>query len=107
MPRLRLIGLILFVTAVLIAFAAAATQTTHIRFGPANRTLDPNASQSDTNIPADSQPPLVEFRNVPIVYPLAGVGALGLLLWFAPAAAQPTARPKRRRRSSRSRRRQK
>jgi hypothetical protein len=41
MPHIRLIGLVLFITAIFLAMAAAATHTTHIRF----KRFDPNADR--------------------------------------------------------------
>lgn len=96
MPRVRLTGLFLFITAIFIALAAAATQTTHIRFKRPDRVVameqDNNAAAANDPLPGDDTNAAgIQFRSVPIVYPLLVVGFLGLLLWFAPAAELPTA----------------
>jgi hypothetical protein len=56
MPHIRLIGLVLFITAVFLAMAAAVTHTTHIRF----KRYSPNP---------DRVVPLVDFQ------PVDGTGA--------------------------------
>lgn len=103
MPRVRLVGLFLFITAVFIALAAAATKTTHINFKRPDRVVEAEvAAQSPDGVGPGGTPPL-EFRSVPIVYPLLVVGAAGLMLWFGPAAALPRNETKKRRTTRRSR----
>lgn len=103
MPRVRLTGLFLFITAVFIALAAAATNTTHLRFQRPDRA----GTSPDATVPpatADPTPelqPEVEFVSVPIVYPLLAVAIVGLGLWFAPAAFVPQPKKTRRRTSRR------
>lgn len=87
MPRVRLIGLVLFITTIFLAMSAAATQTTHIRF-----------KQQAGNVDA------VQFTAVPVIYPLLASGTLGLLMWFVPTTLT-TARPQRRRRQKHAKRR--
>lgn len=78
MPRVRLTGLFLFITVLCLALATAVTQTSHIRF-----------KRSDTVVAAETvdgeSADRLQFVSVPVVYPLAGLGVLGLLLWFVPA----------------------
>lgn len=148
MERIRLTGLFLFITAIFLGLAAAATKTTHIDFntpdrlvgadspeettfgtesfdGPGSVTAGPkgadqgmpnsgNTELGGTDIDGTGQggeaqeKAAVQFTSVPIIYPLAGVGMLGLALWFVPATELPskqTTRKRRKRRStSRSRR---
>lgn len=128
MPQVRLIGLVLFITAIFLAMAAAATQTTHIRFKQpmrdANGRIIPGWQAPESQLsPAQSAaeavgsilPPApkggsqpanddgLQFTAVPVIYPLVVTGSLGLLMWFVPAALtaslfQRKRRPKRRRR---------
>ena len=89
--QVRLVGLFLFITAILLAMAAAATQTTHIRVSQ----LDSAPQQVPGDAPiADPTNggqtlPTNQFRSIPIVYPLTLVGVLGLALWFAPSIVLP------------------
>lgn len=125
MPQVRLIGLVLFITTIFLAMAAAATQTTHIRFKQpmrdANGRIIPGWQTPESQLshprppatPGDSiLPPAtagnsdaasdrtLQFTAVPVVYPLVVAGSLGLLMWFVPAAL--TARkPQRKRRTRR------
>ncbi len=57
--------------------AAAATQTTHIRFNQTTR-------DANGNIFLESQDPL-QFTAIPVIYPLVLAGGIGLLMWFIPA----------------------
>lgn len=103
MPRVRLVGLFLFITAFFIALAAVATKTTHINFKRPDRVVEAEiAAQTPEGVEPRSTPPL-EFRSVPIVYPLLVVGAAGLMLWFGPAAALPQKENQKRRTTRRSR----
>lgn len=128
MPQVRLIGLVLFITTVFLAMAAAATQTTHIRFKKPTRDAngDPIApwqtapsqqlgpqlpdtplpgSLQDADVPTDatsldSESPL-QFIAIPVIYPLTIAGGVGLLMWFVPAplsAAASSSKNRRRRR---------
>ena len=112
MPKVRLVGLFLFITAICIALAAAATRTTHVRFHrPSNSPppSDPNDGPVDVAPkevavpnPADAESyPEPNFASVPILYPLAGLATAGLTLWFFPSLVLPSSgkrrRPKRRR----------
>lgn len=125
MERIRLTGLFLFITAIFLGLAAAATKTTHIDFstpnplaaqdspvdktptGPEsanaespNTSESPNSPLNDSLEETRSKP---QFTSVPIIYPLTGVGMLGLALWFVPAAELPKkAAPPRKRRRRRS-----
>ncbi len=97
MPHLRLIGLVLFITAILLALAAAATKTTHIRIqtGAAahNFLASPAGNQPQSDLTPDGfdfgqhssatiEGPSPEFTSTPVVWPLLAAGATGLLLWF-------------------------
>ncbi len=108
MPHLRLIGLALFITSVFLAMAAAATQTSHIRFKrPSRLDQSPHKDpQSSEILPDGVEPttasPALHFVSVPVVYPLVAAGTFGLLLWFVPAPRRVS--KTRRRRSTRRRR---
>lgn len=80
MPRVRLTGLLLFVTAILLGLASAATRTSDIRVKQPDR---PGADQ------LSEEKDELQFAVVPIYYPLAVVAVAGLLLWFLPAAIVP------------------
>lgn len=107
MPRLRLIGLILFVTTIFVGMIAVATQTKEIRFtlpegqrpiiGQPER--DPREPRHGGELEGES-PDGVEFFRIPIAWPLTFSGGAGLLLWFgtAPRPTSPAARRRRRRR---------
>lgn len=131
MANIRLFGLVLIITTMLLGLAAVTTQTTQIRFrrdllSVANRqdlpqpdpwrSSDPNGQygygggQSGANQnpwqdsrPADSEAYGVEFVSVPVLFPLVAAGLLGLVLWFAPTVVTPKSTA--RRTSGRSRRR--
>jgi hypothetical protein len=115
MPLIRLIGLILFITSIFLALAAAATQTTHIRVKkPSARAQRANLVEEEPPViepeftpvlpPTDDAAlhqavePTIEFRTVPIVIPLAISSSLGLALWFFPAVLESTGSSKPRRR---------
>ena len=123
MPRVRLTGLFLFTTSIILGLASAATRTTHLRFqrpdshplmGNAETTplpdsrLDPRLPQSGSQPFTDPQATQVEtlqFISVPIIYPLSGIALSGLALWFIPAAIFPqpnqaTSRSRKRRRKA-------
>ena len=103
MPHLRLIGLILFITALFLALAAAATQTTQIRVNRGLRpsTLPASDSTDERAANADGSAAPLEFVSVPVVWPLGLAGGLGLLMWFATAPREPTGRSRRRRKRRR------
>lgn len=86
MPRVRLTGLLLFITAILLGLASAATRTSHLRVEQPSSVANPVVGPT-TELPPESQP--LDFVNVPIFYPLAVVAAAGLLMWFVPAAIIP------------------
>ncbi len=125
MPQVRLIGLVLFITTIFLAMAAAATQTTHIRFKQPVRDADGRIIpgwQAPASQPAPPLPPAasgelilppamadgstagsdqaLQFTAVPVVYPLVVAGSLGLLMWFVPAALT-SRKPQRKRRAIR------
>lgn len=92
--QLRLIGLALIITSIILALAAAATQTTHIRIKqPESQT----ASDTDGQ-PFVLPPEPVKFTSIPILWPLLLAGGLGTLLWFATPTGSRSAGSKRRRR---------
>jgi len=94
MQQLRLFGLVLFITTIFLAMAAAATQTTHIRFKQPSH----DAGPADDNS--------LQFTAIPVVYPLVIAGGIGLLMWFVPAPLTAH-KPARKKRRSSSRRRRK
>ncbi len=109
--QLRLIGLVLFITTLFLAMAAAATKTTHIRF---KKSSPVNANQSSGHaretlgsveqaspLPAPSQ--ALEFVAVPVIYPLLIAGVVGLLMWFVPAPRREIKSARKRTRRSRRR----
>ena len=116
MPQVRLLGLVLFITSIFLAMAAAATHTTHIRFnqpaGDARGGNFPDSQAPDASIlppryadqaqTGAANPP--QFAAVPVVYPLLGAGVLGLLMWFVPATITPS-KSRRQRRGKRQPRR--
>jgi hypothetical protein len=89
MQRLRLFGLILFITTIFLSLAAWATQTVEIRL------FDMRQSQEVDESNGNEQP---TFIAVPIVLPLALAGGLGLFLWFGSAPREPVVNRRRRRR---------
>ncbi|MEZ6134720.1 MAG: hypothetical protein R3C53_07410 [Pirellulaceae bacterium] len=116
MPQVRLIGLVLFVTAVFLTLVAAMTQTSHIRLkqpGRMQAAEQPAQPHAAANGPLDSQPnppeenaaPKVAFISIPILWPLAIAGCLGLILWFSTTPFTPAKPTSRRRGRSRRRKR--
>jgi hypothetical protein len=120
MSQIRLIGLVLFITAIFLTLAAGLTQTTHIRLKrPESRSgnmveetpnipstgtppLDsPPGAPQETQPPAEPPRPQVEFMSIPIAWPLLVAGGLGLLIWFSTAPRLPTKPPRRRRKRRR------
>lgn len=118
MPRLRLIGLILFITTIFVGMIAVATQTKEIRFtlpegqrpligqpdrdpsAAAPRMPDfrqPNSAAPTLGDDAQRERPEVEFFRIPIAWPLALSGGAGLFLWFAPAPRRLSEAARRRR----------
>jgi hypothetical protein len=104
---LRLVGLTLFITAIMLALAAAVTQTTHIRLYSGGRfapQLEAAASTTPPNSAAHTEPilppglpsarpnspvatpsefdPNLQFETIPIAWPLMIAGGAGLMLWF-------------------------
>jgi hypothetical protein len=123
MANIRLFGLVLIITAMLLGLAAVTTQTTQIRFRrdllSAATSLDqqepdpwqssfPNAqrgygsqqSQGDPNhwlgsAQTNSDANGVEFVSVPVLFPLVAAGLLGLVFWFAPTVVAPSSSARR------------
>lgn len=122
MSHIRLIGLLLFITAITLALAAAATQTTHVQvssqWGLLLQGASPSTgSESSTTIPPAGSTP-ADYTNVqdshvhdwdyaahqahfdstaiPIAWPLLATGGAGLLLWFIQAPAELRPSPKKR-----------
>lgn len=92
MPLLRLIGLALFITAILLALAAAITKTTHIRMQAPGRVAQeqsdptsvlppPMGSGIGSEVP-QGNPDAMHFQSVPVVWPLLIAAGTGLLMWF-------------------------
>lgn len=92
MQQTRLLGLILFITTIFLAMAAVATQTQEIRLFDGRNSSQPvnEAEQTEEAIP--------KFVSIPILWPLAIAGGIGLVLWFVPAPREPSVKRKRRRR---------
>jgi beta-lactamase regulating signal transducer with metallopeptidase domain len=115
MPRLRLNGLILFITSIFLAFAAVVTQTTHIQVKRPSRYVTPSAGeqtppvdapQSETatsqNTANNSSPPsALQFASVPVTIPLTIAATLGMLMWFLPTLFVSSTPIRRRRRRKR------
>lgn len=103
MPRVRLTGLMLFITAIILGLAAAITQTSHLQF------KRPDLASVESNEPPQNEGEVfpLQFSSIPIIYPLIGVGLLGLALWFIPGGVSSALdrRSKRRRPRKTSRRR--
>ncbi|MEM8732780.1 MAG: hypothetical protein AAGG44_01065 [Planctomycetota bacterium] len=110
MPRVRLTGLFLFITAIFLGLASAATQTSHLRFkrpdfaggqevddgenenAASQPSIPPevdSASELENGGPAQAP---IHFISIPMLYPLTGVGLLGLALWFVPGGLEEAAR---------------
>ena len=107
MPQIRLIGLILFITGVVLGLAAAATRTTHISVSDlwvSQTPPNPNQAQARPENPFAIQDPAEltteGFTRIPVAWPLLGLGGLGLCLWFM----QPTSPAQRGKASYRKRR---
>jgi|694.fasta_scaffold00145_82 hypothetical protein len=131
MANIRLFGLVLIITTMMLGLAALTTQTTQIRFrrdllSAATRQdrpqPDPWRSSDNTgqygndgqqrggapnpwqlSRPSDSEAYGVEFVSVPVLFPLIAAGLLGMVLWFAPTVVTP--KPTARRTSGKGRRR--
>jgi hypothetical protein len=80
MPRVRLTGLMLFITAIVLGLAAAITQTSHLEF----KRPDAASVESENLAIGEGEVSPLQFASIPIIYPLVGVGLLGLALWFIP-----------------------
>lgn len=104
MPRVRLTGLFLFITVLCLGLATAITRTSHIRFKRSDKAV---AAEATTEA-AEGSPNQIQFVAVPVIYPLVGLGMLGLGLWFVPAALTPLTQSRRSssRRQTRSKRNQ-
>lgn len=113
MPKVKLFGLVLIITTLILGMAVVVTETFEIRFydpsaqatgaGQSNGNGVPgqfpnnNFPQTpqggiDSNAPGapmhnGSAPYEPQFTSVPVVIPLGIAGALGSLLWFAPGSA--------------------
>ncbi len=106
MPLIRLIGLALFITAILLTLAAAITKTSHINVQLPNSTsATPGNSEANSGapvvapvlvpggnavlppgVPGTEQLPATnaaaQFTSVPIIWPLIIAAGTGLLMWF-------------------------
>ncbi|MBX3423262.1 MAG: hypothetical protein KF752_17020 [Pirellulaceae bacterium] len=107
MNNVRLFGLVLIVTTLLLALAAVATQTAEIRFerhsAGALKQIASKNSDMQTGRPVGDVEPTApsQFISVPVIVPLGAAGMLGLLFWFTPATATAKSiggRPRRSRR---------
>ncbi|MGN6135300.1 MAG: hypothetical protein ACTHOU_12425 [Aureliella sp.] len=96
MPHIRLVGLLLFITAVVLGLVSAATQTTHIRFSqpPIQGSGDDAGAAGQPVGYPPSEPPFppdanmgspeseAGYKSIPVAWPLLGLSGVGLLLWF-------------------------
>ncbi len=106
MSQIRLFGLVLFVTSVFLAMAAAVTQTTHIRFKKREQVATtPLGNEAAQTVGTTDEASGLQFVAVPVLYPLVIAGGVGMLMWFVPApratatrGGSSTARKRRRRR---------
>jgi hypothetical protein len=95
MQQLRLMGLVLFITAIFLVLAAAITKTTHIRLQiPGARDASHSGGPSDSlDLPPLFEPAVdgsaAQFTSVPVVWPLIIAAGLGLLMWFMLASDPP------------------
>ena len=84
MPQVRLIGLVLFITTVFLAMAAAATQTTHIRFKKPTRDANGDPIAPWQTAPPQQPSPQLHNTQLPDSQPDSQLpGSL-------PSAAVPT-----------------
>ncbi len=103
MANLRLFGLVMIVTTMLLGLAAVATQTTTIRFGLPSALAGNEIVQQ---FPVDDGDTPIHFIRVPIAYPLIAAIVVGSLMWFLPGAMRAgTVPPKNSVRRKRPRRR--
>lgn len=108
MARVKLFGLVLIITSMLLAMAVIATDTYEIRLfrdsADAGGLADENSSTLSGAVPG-SRPtdfktggptgnplPGPQFSTIPIVVPLGVSGGLGLLMWVAPGGTNSTKR---------------
>ena len=96
MAKIRLFGLVLVVTSMMLGMAALATQTTTIRIGDTGifgNMDNPGYAQYDTVDPFETVDPVsskeVHFVTVPVAYPLVAACCLGFILWFLPEVMNP------------------
>ncbi len=83
------------ITMIIIALAALMTRTTHVQFRSFGSPSVVGTNPNDVTTSGEE----TDYISVPILYPLAGLGLLAMLLWFAPAGALPSVkRPRSRRR---------
>ena len=108
MTNIRLIGLMLFITAIALALAAAATRTTHVRISDPWGIMPELPAEAESEAPARDDlehdrhagHPVVSFTSVPIYWPLVALSVLGLGLWFIqPTNSQRASSQKRSQRS--------
>lgn len=125
MSLIRLIGLALFITAILLALASAITKTTHINlqmpgsgsqptgngFESGNEVLPPpEPGFESTQLPGGGLPEVelqaeaVQFTSIPIIWPLLAAAGAGLTMWFMhPPESQGSSRLRSKKRSKRRR----
>lgn len=86
MSKVRMFGLVLITTTLIIAMAAMVTETFEIRIHRFYHTGMSSSSSMPESTPQPSQPAEPsEFVEIPILVPLAAAGGLGLLFWFVPS----------------------
>lgn len=102
MEKVRLFGLVLIVTTLILAMAVIATETFEIRI---HRYYTSGSSEVPSQVPSampsgapgsqpgpnDASSNQSEFVEIPILVPLSFAGGLGLLLWFVPGGLSAVA----------------
>ncbi len=113
MANVKLFGLVLIITSLLLGMAALGTHTTSIRFGDtgifgdSGLVHDPGhvGNSANSGFEDSQEAREVNFVSVPVAYPLLAAGCLGLVLWFLPEViySKPSGRATSKRRSRRRR----
>ncbi len=102
MAKIRLFGLVLIITTLILAMAVMVTETFEIRIHRFNTSKQNSQMNGPSNSPAPSATES-EFVEIPIFVPLTFAGGLGMLFWFVPgglSAVSPGTQPRGKRRRS-------
>lgn len=93
MANIRLFGLVLVITSMMLGLVALATQTTTIRIGDTGvfgGSKDSELGDYDGIVPGESNASgEVQFITVPVAYPLMAACCLGFVFWFLPEMMNP------------------